>query len=357
MRVQTSFFLEPERSSLTGHAVGLTSETLKKALLSHPHAKAIIMTYPDYWGTVLDQAEVFAVAKGAGLYILVDEAHGAHFQIGIEDRSCPPSALSLGADVVVQSTHKMLPSLTMSAWMHLSYELNDQIKRQIKRALGMFQSSSPSYLLLASLDATRAYVENHGNEEYKKTIASKLLLTDYLEDELGLHAINHADEGYLSDPFKLIVKANNRSGSSLLSSLARLGIWAEMADENHVLFVLGLGENAVPTNNQLTRIEQTEKGSTGPSSYVNKGNRAFSDVVNLKPVYESIEVIPINKAVNRVSAVDIIPYPPGVPLLYRGELINRSHIQKIEQLLNKNVRFQGHQPEKGMVVNVLGDER
>lgn len=349
-------FLEPEKSPLTGHAVGLTFETLKEALLTYPYAKAIIMTYPDYWGTVINQEELFAEAKQAGLYVLVDEAHGAHFRIGEDDKSCPQSALSIGADVVVQSTHKMLPSLTMSAWMHYSYTLNDDIKKRIKRALSMFQSSSPSYLLLASLDAARAHIEEEGVYQYKQTLESKRLLIEYLQEEMGLAIVEHVGDAYITDPFKIIVKAPNQSGRSLLSNLTELGIWVEMADEEHVLFVLGLGENPLPSKNTFKSLKHVKNDHLDSSSNKINVTQAVFEVINFKPADTSTELVPLRQAVDRFSAVEIIPYPPGVPLLYRGEKINRNHIKKIEQLLANEIRFQGHQPNQGIIVKVLGDE-
>lgn len=160
-------FASPEYDQVTGHPIGLSADVLLKGLKLYPDLKAVVLTYPNYYGSGLNPAPLVVAAKEAGLYVLVDEAHAAHFIGGL----LPPSSLSCGADAVVQSAHKMLPALTMGAYLHVHKQVGTAEVEAVKLALQMFQSSSPSYLIMASLDGARAYLERLTQKEILAIIA------------------------------------------------------------------------------------------------------------------------------------------------------------------------------------------
>ena len=145
-------------------AAGTVAATqISRALELYPEARGVILTYPTYYGsTGIDLEEIIKICHSHDVPVLVDEAHGAHFVVG---SPFPSSALTIGADVVVHSAHKTLPAMTMASFLHVKSSRVSAEK--IAHYLQMLQSSSPSYLLMASLDDARAYAESY-NEEDKK---------------------------------------------------------------------------------------------------------------------------------------------------------------------------------------------
>ena len=137
-----------------------SQDTIQKAMQRYPEAKALILTYPDYFGSVFDLKDIVEMAHESSMPVLVDEAHGVHLKTS---KTLPLSALEAGADVVVQSAHKMAPAFTMSSYLHLNSEFISI--SSIDRYLRMLQSSSPSYLLLASLDTARKYLATRTAKE------------------------------------------------------------------------------------------------------------------------------------------------------------------------------------------------
>lgn len=237
--------LPSEIDNETGLAVGITEQTIYKAIQMYPEAKGVVLTYPNYYGVSLNLEATIACAKKHNLLVLVDEAHAAHFTIG---SPFPPSTLKQGADVVVQSAHKMLPALTMSSFLHLNYKQIGPIRHNIKEALAMFQSSSPSYLLLASLDAARAYTEELSKEEMHEIIAGVQAFKEELATIKQLEVINWP-ERYHCDPLKVTIRTKtNLSGFELQSLFTNNHFFPELADEKHVLLVFGLGKMPISTN-------------------------------------------------------------------------------------------------------------
>ncbi len=149
--------MSPLWDERTMSATHVTYRDLKEAVENYSEAKAVVLTYPTYYGMTSNEIQQqIAYCHEKGIPVLVDEAHGAHFN------ACTlfqPSALTFGADVVVQSAHKTLPAMTMASFMHVKSELIEADK--IHYYLRMLQSSSPSYLLLASLDDARYYVQTY----------------------------------------------------------------------------------------------------------------------------------------------------------------------------------------------------
>ncbi|WP_198510269.1 aminotransferase class I/II-fold pyridoxal phosphate-dependent enzyme, partial [Bacillus solitudinis] len=214
--------LAPEYDKETGHPIGVATKTFQIALSSYPEAKAVLLTYPNYYGVGLDPKEIITVAKEKNLYVLVDEAHGAHFQIS---DSFPPSALSLGADIVVQSAHKTLPSLTMGSYLHVHPNQVNKVEK-LQDALGMFQSSSPSYLILASLDAARAYAEMLDKQRIISILAGVRTFKRELATIGQIEVIEWQDERYHCDPLKVTIKSlSNLTGYQLQHIFNQQGIY------------------------------------------------------------------------------------------------------------------------------------
>lgn len=158
-------FINPEYDLTNNLAHSITPTAIAKALQQHPDAKAVMMVYPTYHGVCGDLKAIAQIVHQHNIPLLVDEAHGAHFAFHPD---LPESALSIGADLSVQSTHKVLGAMTQASMLHIQGKRVDHQK--ISKALQLLQSTSPSYLLLASLDAARQQMALHGQQLMTRTL-------------------------------------------------------------------------------------------------------------------------------------------------------------------------------------------
>lgn len=330
-------FIAPE-SGRSGIPVGISRETVRDALEQHPDAKALILTYPNYYGMAKkDYEEIIRYVKEKGLLVLVDEAHGAHFIMG---SPVPKSTLSMGADIVVQSAHKTLPAMTMGSYLHILSQRIDFEK--VEEYLERLQTSSPSYPIMASLDLARAHLASIDREKLQSILkdidAFKLGIMekgfDCVEEDL-------ADQ----DPFKVILRADGQ-GFHLQEALFSAGLYPEMADRDHVLLTLPIG-GRFPVKEILPVFEKVF-GHFIPNRLVEGVPYDLQSQPMTTPVisYEASErlekeLIPLQQAEGRIAAKMVIPYPPGVPLLLDGERITDDHLDHMKALLDAGARFHG----------------
>ncbi|AWB42791.1 amino acid decarboxylase [Paenibacillus sp. CAA11] len=379
-------FLAPEVDGTSGLATIPSVETVCEALRRYPGAKGVLVTHPNYYGMGGSLRPLAEACHAAGLPLLVDEAHGAHYGLAA---GLPESALAAGADGVVQSTHKMLTAMTMGAMLHVQGPRLD--RGLLRQRLGMIQSSSPSYLIMASLDLSRSYVQQEG----KQRIAEALSAIQQLKEELrslkyigwvecteadGLtETAGRAVPFYSTqDPFKLVIydKAAGLSGSELQMKLEELGCVPEMSDPHYVVLAFSLStseQDIVRLREALAHIDLELVSNRANPNYLEmasvQDSTALEDDENKRktlsvelstwnilendPISEPIsfsmeppkpallEEIPINESKGRLAGEMVIPYPPGIPLLYPGERIKDAHIKQWIQLKNTGAKFQG----------------
>lgn len=191
-------FLPPAYNFSKQRYTNASMETLIIAVKNYPDAKAIIVTYPDYFGDTFELEELIEIAHSNNMLVMVDEAHGCHFSLPFINA---PSAVSLGADIVVQSAHKMTPALTMAAYLHIQSKTIDS--NRIKYYLQMLQSSSPSYPILASLDLARYYLATYSREKFNTLLA-------YIEEVTRIFMESDywsvEDKKPMDDPLKICIK-------------------------------------------------------------------------------------------------------------------------------------------------------
>ncbi|MED4672319.1 aminotransferase class I/II-fold pyridoxal phosphate-dependent enzyme [Lysinibacillus fusiformis] len=335
-------FVSPIWDERTLTATHVTFQDLKEAVENYSEAKAVVLTYPTYYGVTSSEIQQqIAYCHEKGIPVLVDEAHGAHFH------ACSlfqPSALSLGADVVVQSAHKTLPAMTMASFMHVRSELIEADK--IHHYLRMLQSSSPSYVLLASLDDARYYVQTYMESDGAYIIEKRNQWVEALRTIGSLEVIE------VDDPLKLLLRVKGYSGFQLQKALEAEHIYGELADRNQVLFILPLlkqghtypfAEIRVRIKEAVTLLLETAKTDSSQASQA-----AYKFVQITEPIYTFNEIASLNKewlpymrTMGRISASMIIPYPPGIPLLVPGERITVAKLSQLEELLAAGATFQG----------------
>jgi arginine/lysine/ornithine decarboxylase len=334
-------FLEPDYNPEWKTATGVSKEIVERAITLYPAAKGIVLTYPNYYGLVYDLKSVIDLAHLHNIPVLVDEAHGPHFIIG---EPFPASAIQLGADMVVHSAHKTLPAMTMGSYLHInSNRINSD---KVKENLQMLQSSSPSYVIMASLDLARNYLATYqqNDREYLQKEISHFIKE--LSMNQSIKVLEYANSQ--GDILKITIQSRSKlSGFELQKIFEEKGIYTELADSYNVLLILPL----LKENQDYPLVEASRKIKELLAEIPYCPNEdgiliSTGKIAELAIPYEKLsnienEVIPISEAAGQVCAETIIPYPPGIPLLLMGELITEESIKQLTQLMSKGARFQG----------------
>lgn len=335
-------FLHPDFDHEAQIATCLNENQVIENIEIHSQAKALILTNPNYYGFTVPLQEIISTAHKYQMAVLIDEAHGAHFSH--HSKLFPASAVSQGADIVVQSAHKTLPAMTMCSFLHYKSELVS-IER-LRHYLQLFQSSSPSYPLMSSLDLARHYFAHLTTERVTLTLEKIKEFKEYLQAIPQLKVIESKD--YVVDPLKVTVQAKcGITGFELQSLLEEEAIFTELSDTHNVLFVLPLEINI-----DLVKVAETIKEKLSSYRYLEERNKLEQDTITGKAVselklsYEEMDFAPrelvhIEQSVGRIIAEEIIPYPPGVPFLLSGEEITLNDVEKLKELQNSGVYFQG----------------
>ncbi|WP_040953023.1 aminotransferase class I/II-fold pyridoxal phosphate-dependent enzyme [Gorillibacterium massiliense] len=348
-------FLSPEWDDEAGLAAGVRLEDVRSALERYPGAKAVMLTNPNYYGMADDLSPYADLVHQYGKPLLVDEAHGAH--LGFHP-NLPPSALSSGADGVVQSTHKMLTAMTMGAMLHMQGPYLN--RSAVRRCLSAIQSSSPSYPIMASLDLARLQMHQEGQAFLEKGLDQVNRFRAAVAQMAGFRVLSHSQGSafdYL-DPFKIsISEASGKvTGYQLQELLESYGCMVEMADPSYALLHFSIATTETATERLIASLKQIEaelprfkQENDGFSPNISSILRfdAVSPPVSL-PAFAyaaSLDVgcqsIPLEDAEGKTAAETIIPYPPGIPVVYAGEQISRDAVAYLSTLSRAGARFQG----------------
>ncbi|OKP84095.1 amino acid decarboxylase [Paenibacillus helianthi] len=389
-------FVEPQMDWHSGLMVAPAVQTIQNALAAYPEAAAVLVTMPNYYGMGSDLAPLAQACHDSGVPLLVDEAHGAHYG---QHPALPAGALVCGADGVVQSTHKMLSALTMGAMLHVQGPWLD--RALLRQRLAMVQSSSPSYPVMASLDLARRLVHSQRAGAFTAGLAAVDVLrrglaslprygllqpAEPLQPGCGAAGTGAAADmppqsvaAYSTqDPFKAVIydAVGVLGGFELQRRLEEKGIVPEMSDDRHVVLAFSLGSNAEDTGLLLAALREiaeetadvtvnlhedtTRQGfsteclpaesvagvvpdSAKNSTWNNFTNDIISSPVlfSMKPVNPlETESIGLEYSTGRMSAEMVIPYPPGIPLLYPGEEISEDICNRLIGLSQGGAKFQ-----------------
>jgi arginine/lysine/ornithine decarboxylase len=334
-------FLQPPVLEGLGSAASLPPALVERALEEYPDIRLVILTSPTYEGVLSDVEEICRLAHGKGVPVLVDEAHGAH--LGIHP-AFPRGAVSMGADLVVQSFHKTLPSLTPTGVIHLQGELISP--EELLRQLGIFQTSSPSYLLMASLEGCVTLLEEQGTELFG---AWSRRLEEFDRDIRSLRWIRVLGHGrdaeapipgvFALDPSKVVISAAGLSitGTGLMELLAEeYGLQLEMAMEGYAIAMTGMGDREELLPRLAAALLELEGRYGYPEGVVCDTapslplpQRTCSPTAALERPWV---LLPRQDAAGRVSAAYLWAYPPGVPLLIPGEIINHALLEALGRM-------------------------
>lgn len=315
-----------------GCPASLPPEQVEEALGAYPDIRLVILTSPSYEGVCSDVPSIVAAAHRRGIPVFVDEAHGAHLGLG---GGFPPGAVAAGADLVVQSFHKTLPSLTQTAVLHRSGTLVS--REEVTRQLGIFQTSSPSYLLLSSLEGCVSLLEQRGDELLQ---AWRRRLHRFEEGVYGLkhlHVLSGKERGvFARDPSKIVIgtKGSSLSGLELSQRLRKeFGIQLEMASQFYAIAMTGMGD----TNQAMEQLAQALLTIDG-SCQGGVDENPLLELPLPKSCLSMEEALmrPFHRcaweeAAGQLAAESIWAYPPGIPLLVPGEVISPTLLAALSQ--------------------------
>ncbi|BAY36266.1 arginine decarboxylase [Nostoc sp. NIES-2111] len=329
-------FINPEYDSVLDIAHSITPDAVQAALQQHPDAKAVLTVYPTYYGVCGDLEAIAKITHQHDIPLIVDEAHGAHFAFHPE---LPTSALAAGADLTVQSTHKVLGAMTQASMLHLQGNRIDVDR--VSKALQLLQSTSPSYVLLASLDAARQQMAVYGKELMSRT----LKLADEAREKishipgLSLLHLHRISPGFTAlDRTRLTITV---SGLGLTGFEAeeildeKLGIVAEFSSLQHLTFIISLGNTAADIEQLVEGFTKlVEITPTSPQA-IREIETNFSYIRELSPreaFFSASEMIPVEQAGDRICAEIICPYPPGIPVIMPGEVITKPALEYLQHI-------------------------
>ena len=333
----TPIYVQPDYSTEWDIPLGVSPSTIETALARHPEAKAVLVVSPTYQGICSDLGAIAHLTHALHIPLIIDEAHGPHFAFHPE---LPPPALSAGADIAIQSTHKVLSAFTQAAMLHIQGNRID--KTRLTQSLQLTQSTSPSYLLLGSLDAARHQMATTGKALMSRTLA----------------LANHAHQEIDQLPGLKVLDAGDRT--RLTVSTSQLGITGFEADEilhtqhsitcelpalRTLTFIISLGNTPGDINRLiqgLTTLSKQFSHRQTPTSIQHPIPLSpYPPIPQLPSGVEATprqtffapkQSLPLERAIGKTCAETITPYPPGIPLLLPGETITASAIAHLQTL-------------------------
>lgn len=323
-------FLHPEYDPVLDIAHSITPEAVQSALQRHPDAKAVLTVYPTYYGVCGNLKAIAQITHQYNIPLLVDEAHGAHFAFHPQ---LPTPALAAGADLTVQSIHKVLGAMTQASMLHVQ---GDRINiDRVSKALQLVQSTSPSYILLASLDAARQQMALSGTALMSRTLQLADEARTRISQIPGLSVLQMTSPGFMAlDKTRLTVNVSGLGITGFTADEildAQLGVTAEFASMQHLTFIISLGntpadiEQLVQGFMKLGSREWAyrERSRTGMRSGENTSSLltrneciVWDDHLRLSPreaFFADSETLPVEQTSDRICTEIVCPYPQEFP--------------------------------------------
>ncbi len=345
-------YLYPETDKECDISVGITAKQVLETLEENSdRIKGMILTSPTYEGMVSEVKQIAELLHQRDMVLIVDEAHGAHFGF---HKDFPKSAVTQGADLVIQSLHKTLPSMTQTALLH---RCSDRVElARVQKYLGVYQTSSPSYVFMAYMDECIALLQRQG-EELFDAFAGRLECF-YKRCE----AFTCIKVRRTSDPGKVVISGSNSyTGKELYDILRnRYHLQPEMCAGNYVLAIMTICDTDEGFERLYTALAEldgelatacTTSGQAKRGSFdFSKKRKTLVSLLKERPVkkYDSwileekpFEKIKLTDAAGRISAEYIYLYPPGIPFVVPGEVISCEVMKLFSELQSEGYELQG----------------
>ena len=363
-------YIYPQIIAELGIQGGILAQDVETELNEYPETEAVLIVSPTYDGVVSDIGAIAEVVHKHGIPLIVDEAHGAHFPFGGAD--FPVSALDCGADIVIQSLHKTLPSLTQTAIMHVRKGLVNVEK--LEHYLQMYQSSSPSYVFMAAIEQCVFAMEQNGRQylrNFKENLDDirdklcNLRCLRLLENEKGADGVFDLDAAKIVISCRGCRMANSqeRMNGGLLADILRsqYHIEMEMSGADYATAIVScfdtteglerLSQALLEIDRELVYLEgesawETVCGWQKPEIRMNMANAMEADC----------EILPLELCAGRISAEFIYLYPPGIPIAAPGEVVTEMILEKVLEYKKMGLPVQGMADKRAEHLRVISEE-
>jgi len=350
-------YVRPEMDVQYGISTGISVKTLRAALEQHPDAKGIFLINPNYYGTASNLVEIVKLAHSYGVPVLVDEAHGAHLHLSDD---LPLSAMQAGADIAASSTHKLLGSMTQSSMLLLKSSLISP--QRVKAVLNITQTTSPSYVLLSSLDVARKQMALEGRSLIAKTLELARWARGEMKKIKGIKVFSPKEltpgcHKYDITKLTINVKGLGLSGYDMERILrGQYRIQVELADLYNVIFLITLADDAQSVQYLIDCCKKIADGRELKKVVKYAPPWPAIPPVSVTPrdaMYSETRIMPLEEAVGEISAEMIMAYPPGIPLVCPGEYITKEIIDYVNVLKNEEADLQGTEDPRINYIRVL----
>lgn len=322
-------FISPVFDKEKGLYVGISAEEINCILTDNPDIAGAIITSPTYYGICSDIKAISHCLHSFGKFLIVDEAHGAHFAFS---KKLPATALSQGADICIQSAHKTLPALGQCSFLHTSKDF--KFTQRLERTLRMIQSTSPSYLLMTSLDEAARYMNRRGKRKLSVLLREIENLKQEVCRKTVLRFVDSASTALSCDSSRITVDFSSADISGQYAErllIEQFGIYPEMADGRYVVLIPSVA-------NTMKEIRQLKTALIEIGSRRYNGEKPFTAVAlpEIKSACmpcsahdKSSETLPVRTCIGRVSAEVVSACPPGAAVVIPGQIIDENTVSYI----------------------------
>jgi arginine/lysine/ornithine decarboxylase len=302
---------------------------------------AVFITSPTYEGKCSDVKKIAQICHDRGVLLIVDAAHGAHFGMG---KGVPESAVAQGADIVINSLHKTLPSMTQTGLIHIKGSLAD--RDLLKRFLRIYQSSSPSYVLMASIDLCIRELTENREDFVKRLLEHRKRLENGTKDCKMVRILSLNE---FEDPSKVLIysASEEMTGQQLYDILREeYALQPEMAGDRHVLAIITGWDTEDGIRRLIEAVCSIDEKLRGTALWDYKqGEELFSLPEEKEPLYKAWdmekELVELGSAKGRISGEFVNLYPPGIPILVPGEVIDDKILWQIKKYIEEGRNLQG----------------
>ncbi len=352
-------YMQPELDKKLGIAQGVTPQTVENTLKENPHAKAVLIINPTYYGVATELEAIAEIVHSYEIPLIVDEAHGPH--LAFSDK-LPMSAMEAGADLCAQSTHKIIGAMTQASLLHVKTKYVSETR--VQQIMNLLQTTSPSYLLLASLDTSRKQIALDGEELLDKAIKNASYLRDEINKIPGFHSFGEEILGnpgvYSLDPTKVCITCRELgiTGFDLDMILSnKYHIQMELSDLYNTLAVMSFGDT-------LESIEKLIAALKEISEEYHKKQPPKPDFLDIPSIPKQVlvpreafnahkESVLLEDSIGEISGEFLMAYPPGIPVLCPGEVITQEIITYVSELKRTGLYVQGTEDPRVEYINVV----
>lgn len=339
-------YIYPHEDSRLGINGGISPSCVERYLEEHPEVEAVLITSPTYDGIVSNVEKIAEIAHRHEVLLIVDEAHGAHFRFS---EYFPVSAADLGADIVIQSFHKTLPSMTQTAVLHVCSDRVDVEK--VKQFMAIYQTSSPSYILMASIDACVDKMQKDGQQMFREFTfqleKARQRLSQCQKIQLVQPGMLDSTDVFDYDRSKLLFSTvgTSMNGHELHARLRdEFHIEMEMEAENYVLGIAAVGDTEEGFERLCSAIEKID-AETETETDAGQERTSYAKMKQVLSIAQAMDAqqrrFPLEESIGKISGEFAYLYPPGIPILVPGEQISGHLVRNVRRYMEQGLEVQG----------------